>query len=74
VDAAKLREAIADMMKLTRNSAPTSAMKFGQYVRQVVDASPKSTGGVLAMGKLLRLDPTGKAIDELKDQLAANKS
>lgn len=39
----------------------------------MVDASPESTKGALAIAKLLRLDPTGKAIDELKDQLAANK-
>lgn len=74
VDAAKLREAIADLMKLTRNSTPTRAMKFGQYIRQVVDASPESTEGVLAMGKFLRLDPAGKAIEKLENELAATKA
>jgi len=66
VDAAKLRELLAHAAKTTPPSAPTPAMNFGQYVRQVVDATPESTAGALAMGKFLRLDPVTKQVDQLQ--------
>jgi hypothetical protein len=64
VEASKLREALAEVAKATKPSAP--AIDFGRYVRQEVDRTPDSAAGVLAMGKLLRLDPVTKQVDQLQ--------
>jgi hypothetical protein len=76
IGASRLREALAEMVKATKPSAP--AIDFGRYVRREVDLAPDSAAGVLAMGKFLRLDPVGKAIEncetsiqELRDETAA---
>jgi hypothetical protein len=66
VDAAKIREALARAAASTRGSSPTPAMDFGAFVRQAVDRSPEVEHGLLAMGKFLRLDPVGKAIEKLE--------
>lgn len=78
VDASKLREALAGAAKATKPSVP--AIDFGRYVRREVDLAPDSAAGMLAMGKFLRLDPVGKAIEncetaiqELRDETAAIK-
>ena len=66
VDAAGIREVLAQAAKTIRPAAATPAMNFGQYVRREVDAAPEHAAGVLAIGKLLRLDPVGKAIERLE--------
>jgi hypothetical protein len=64
VEVSKLREALAEVAKVTKPSSP--AIDFGRYVRRDVDLAPDSAAGVLAMAKLLRLDPVAKEIDELR--------
>ena len=64
VEVSKLREALAEVAKATKPSSP--AIDFGRYVRREVDLAPDSAAGVLAMGKFLRLDPVGKAIEKLE--------
>lgn len=60
----KLREALAEVVRATKPSSP--AIDFGRYVRRDVDLAPDSAAGGLAMGKFLRLDPVGKAIEKLE--------
>jgi len=60
----KLREALAEVAKATKPSSP--AIDFGRYVRRDVDLAPDSAAGVLAMGKLFRLDPVTKQVDQLQ--------
>jgi len=74
LDAAKLRNAIAEVAKATRPALAAPAMDFGRYVRREVDAAPDSAAGVVAMGKFLRLDPAGKAIEKLEGEVAAAKA
>jgi hypothetical protein len=66
VDADKLREALARLAASTRGSPPTPAIGFGAFVRGEVDRSPEQELGFAAMGKFLRLDPAGKAIERLE--------
>ncbi len=61
VEVSKLREALTEAAKAAKPSSP--AIDFGRYVRRDVDLAPDSAAGVLAMGKFLRLDPVGKAIE-----------
>jgi len=72
VEVSKLREALAEVAKATKPSSP--AIDFGRYVRREVDLAPDSAAGVLAMGKFLRLDPVGKAIEKLESRVAATEA
>jgi len=61
-----LGSAIRRVVSAARPPNSSPAMDFGRHIRQIVDSTPDSTAGALAIGKLLRLDPTSKEIDQLK--------
>lgn len=68
----KLREALADLVKTTKPSAP--AIDFGRYVRREVDRSPDRVAGMFAMARLLNCDPIGREIESLKRDVADLKT
>lgn len=74
VDRAKLREAVALAAQAARPAAATPAMEFGRFARRLVDATPETAEGVLAMQKFLRLDPVAREIESLKRDVADLKA
>jgi len=74
VDGAKLREAVALAARAARPAAATPAMEFGRFARRLVDATPETAEGVLAMQKFLRLDPVARDIESLKRDVAELKT
>jgi|688.fasta_scaffold156465_5 hypothetical protein len=71
MDESKLREALAQVAKATKPSAPSPAMNFGAYVRRAVDPEPGRGPSATDLARILRLDPISKEIDQLKSELAA---
>jgi len=49
-------------------------MEFGRFVRRKVDATPETAKGILAIQKLLRLDPVAREIESLKRDVADLKA
>ena len=72
VEASKLREALAEVVKATKPSAP--AIDFGQHVRQELDRSPDRVEGMFAMARLLGCDPIGREVESLKRDVADLKT
>jgi hypothetical protein len=72
IGASRLREALAEMVKATKPSAP--AIDFGQYVRQELDRSPDRVEGMFAMARLLGCDPIGREVESLKRDVADLKT
>ena len=72
IDASRLREALAEVVKATKPSAP--AIDFGQHVRQELDRSPDRVEGMFAMARLLGCDPIGREVESLKRDVADLKT